>query len=46
MTELHPNHLHAILSDAAYVADPLALFSQLTRRIDTSLLLESSDIDS
>ena len=23
MTELHPNHLHAILSDAAYVADPL-----------------------
>ena len=45
MTELHPNHLHAILSDAAYVADPLALFSQLTQPNDNSLLLESAEID-
>ena len=45
MTELHPNHLHAMLCDAAYVADPLALFSQLTQPNDNSLLLESAEID-
>lgn len=45
MTELHPNHLHALMSDAAYVADPLALFAQLTTANDNSLLLESAEID-
>ena len=43
MTELHPNHLHALMSDAAYVADPLALFAQLTTANDNSLLLESAE---
>ena len=45
MTELHPHHLHALLADAAYVADPLALFSHLTQEGDNSLLLESAEID-
>jgi anthranilate synthase component I len=45
MTELHPNHLHALVNDAAYVADPLALFTQLTTANDNSLLLESAEID-
>lgn len=31
--------------DAAYVADPLALFAQLTHSGDNSLLLESAEID-
>ncbi len=45
MTELHPDHLHAMLRDANYVADPLALFSHLTQNGDNSLLLESAEID-
>ena len=45
MTELAPNQLHSVSVSAAYVADPLALFTQLTTPHDNSLLLESAEID-
>lgn len=48
MTELAPlasSQLHALFREARYVADPLALFAQLTRPADNSLLLESAEID-
>lgn len=45
MTELAPNQLHSVSVTAEYVADPLALFTQLTTPNDNSLLLESAEID-
>ncbi len=43
MSELSP--LTLLQVEAAHVADPLALFTQLTRTGDNSLLLESAEID-
>ena len=48
MTELAPltsGQLQALFREARYVADPLALFAQLTSPADNSLLLESAEID-